>query len=87
MEPFRDPWWDLRLEFTQLQGFNNARTIQGGQQGLGGSCHGQRKHPERGRLCARPLGMGWIPTGGAGETGHAKEGKQPGQGVEVRIRV
>lgn len=53
------------------QGENSPRwTVATGTQRAGG---GPRRHPERGRLGARPLGKGWIPADAAGETGCSKE--------------
>lgn len=47
---------------------NCSRNLEGGWSA-------QRKHRERGRLCTRPLRQGWIPAGGAGETGHSEGGQ------------
>lgn len=48
---------------------------------------GQREHPERGRLCTRPVRKGWILQVEQVRQAIPREGKQPGQGLEVRGRA
>lgn len=71
----------------RLSTMRERSKVDNSNRSLEGRLECQRKHPERGRLCTRPLRKGWILQVEQVRQDIPREGKQLGQSLEVRRKA